>query len=198
MDVNLIMFKENGQRKDFPMRGKTFVIGRREDCDLRIPLPSVSRKHCKFSRGDVGLELKDLASSNGTFVNNQRIQETILKAGDRVVIGPVVFVCQIDGDPPDPKPVKTKLIKKAPAPAPQDAPPVEPTPAIPAPRRAAASHAPDAAKQLGMPAGEELDPIAALEALAGAVSGEEQTIDVEPLPLDDDEDVQFPPPKKGK
>jgi len=113
MDVNLIMFKENGQRKDFPIKGKSCVVGRREDCDLRIPLPAISRRHCKFVKGDVGLELKDLASSNGTFVNNQRVQETILKAGDRVVIGPVVFVVQIDGDPAGLLPVELDVAPAA-------------------------------------------------------------------------------------
>ncbi len=197
MDVNLIMFKENGQRKDFPMRGKSFTIGRREDCDLRIPLPSVSRKHCKFVRGDTGLELKDLASSNGTFVNNQRVQETILKAGDRVVVGPVVFVVQIDGDPPEPKSVKTRLTKVAPAPsqgvvtpdavdgdeegeevvveAIEDEQPFQPS-------------APPPRKQLGMSDDEELDPIAALEALAGAADEDDQTVDVEPPASLEDED----------
>lgn len=180
MDVNLIMFKENGQRKDFPMRGKTFTIGRREDCELRIPLPSVSRKHCKLVRGDSGLELKDLASSNGTFVNNQRVQETILKAGDRVVVGPVVFIVQIDGDPPEPKPVKTRLTKVAPAPTPAV---VTPDAVHPSP-----SAAPGPARELGGESGEEVDPIAALEALAGAIGGDDQTVDVEPVDSDDDEE----------
>ena len=146
MDVNLIMFKENGQRKDFPMKGASCVVGRREDCDLRVPLPAVSRKHCKFLRDDKGVNVRDLASSNGTFVNNQRVQEKPLKAGDRIMIGPVVFVVQIDGNPADPKPVKTRLGKT--------------------PARPGAPPAP--AKPLGTSGGEDIDPIAALEALAGA------------------------------
>jgi pSer/pThr/pTyr-binding forkhead associated (FHA) protein len=208
MDVNLIMFKENGQRKDFPMRGNTFVIGRREDCDLRIPLPSISRKHCKFIRGDTGLELKDLASSNGTFVNNQRVQETILKAGDRVVVGPVVFVCQIDGDPADPKPVKTKLTRKpgaapaaqqaapTPAAAPQAAPPPVQPAAPPQPAAEVESADSPSESQLGMQPGEELDPIAALEALAGAVGSDDATVDVEPSEDDEDEQQKWPPPQQ--
>ncbi|MDD4890050.1 MAG: FHA domain-containing protein [Phycisphaerae bacterium] len=178
MDVNLIMFKENGQRKDFPLKGKACVVGRRDDCDLRIPLPAISRRHCKFLRGENGVELKDLASSNGTFVNNQRVQETILKAGDRVVVGPVVFIIQIDGDPADPKPVRTRLTKAAPPPKAGVVTP-DRVAARPAARPAAAL--PPQPLELGMPAGEELDPIAALEALAGAVNAEDPTIDVEPV-----------------
>jgi len=179
MDVNLIMFKENGQRKDFPVRSKSCVVGRREDCDLRVPLSAISRRHCKFTKGESGLELKDLASNNGTFVNNQRVQETILKAGDRVVVGPVVFIVQIDGDPTQPKPVRTRLTKAAPPPRPGV---VTPDAVAPA----------DIGKELGMPAGEELDPIAALEALAGAAGeGDEPTIDIQPF-----DDENKPPPKK--
>lgn len=180
MDVNLIMFKENGSRKDFPLKGKSAVVGRRDDCDLRVPLPAISRRHCKFIRGENGLELKDLASSNGTFVNNQRVQETILKAGDRVVVGPVVFIIQIDGDPADPRPVRTRLTKAAPPPKAGVV-----TPDRVAAHPAAAPQPPplpmNDARELGMPPGQELDPIAALEALAGAVGTEEPTIDVEIL-----------------
>jgi pSer/pThr/pTyr-binding forkhead associated (FHA) protein len=181
MDVNLVMFKENGQRKEFPVKSKSCVVGRREDCDLRIPLPAISRRHCKFIKGDLGLELKDLASSNGTFVNNQRIQETILKAGDRVVVGPVVFIIQIDGDPADPKPVRTRLTKSAPPPKGGVVTPDK----VAGGKAAPSSKAPaafDPSKELGIPdgAGDELDPIAALEALAGAVGdAEAPTVDVD-------------------
>jgi pSer/pThr/pTyr-binding forkhead associated (FHA) protein len=196
MDVNLIMFLENGKRKDFPVKGKTAVVGRRDDCELRIPLQAVSRRHCKFIKGDLGLELKDLASSNGTFVNNQRVQETILKAGDRVVVGPVVFVVQIDGDPAEPKPVRTRLTKAPPP----------PRPGVVTPDRvgakaglgkaggkAPAPSGPDFSKELGMPSGAELDPIAALEALAGGASSDAGTIDIELL-----EDEPKKPPQKRK
>lgn len=111
MDVKLIMFKSDGQRKDFPIINPTTVIGRGENCDLRVPLLNVSRRHCELSlTGDV-VKIKDMASSNGTFVNNKRVNETILNPGDRLVVGPVVFTLQINGQPEDIKPVKTKGAK---------------------------------------------------------------------------------------
>jgi pSer/pThr/pTyr-binding forkhead associated (FHA) protein len=77
------------------------VIGRREDCDLRIPLGEVSRKHCRLIKdGDV-VRLEDLGSSNGTYHNGQRVQEAVLTPGDNVQVGPVTFVVQIDGLPAD-------------------------------------------------------------------------------------------------
>ncbi|OPX23812.1 MAG: hypothetical protein B1H04_03305 [Planctomycetales bacterium 4484_123] len=108
MDVKLVMYKRDGRRKDFRIHKPKTVLGRAEDCDLRIPLLSVSRKHCELILGDDELRVRDLASSNGTFVNSRRITETALKPGDRLVIGPVVFTVQIDGVPEQIAPVRTK------------------------------------------------------------------------------------------
>jgi len=109
MEVKLIMFKNDGQRKDFPVTGPTISIGRGEDCDLRMPRLSVSRRHCELSLTDQEIKVRDLGSSNGTYLNNNRIsEETGLKAGDRLAVGPVVFAVQIDGQPEEIQPVKTK------------------------------------------------------------------------------------------
>jgi pSer/pThr/pTyr-binding forkhead associated (FHA) protein len=109
MDATLVYFKDNGERKDFNLKPGRTTIGRKENCNYRIPLSSVSREHCQFDLTDKGLLLRDLNSSNGTYVNNKRIAEAKLRPGDHVVIGPVVFTVQIDGFPPDPKPVKVRL-----------------------------------------------------------------------------------------
>jgi len=149
MDVKLVMFKEDGQRKDFALSGEVTTIGRKEDCELRVPVADVSRKHAQITVGPDGVVLKDLGSSNGTFVNNKRVTELTLKAGDRVVVGPVVFTVQIDGQPADVRPVKTRLTPK------QD------------------QGAGGGAAQPQAEPGGEIDPISALEALAGE-SGEEE------------------------
>ncbi len=108
MDVKLVMFKSNGQRKDFPISLGQTVIGRGENCDLRVPIANVSRRHCELTVTDNSVFAKDLASSNGTYVNNKRINESSLKGGDRIVLGPVVFTVQIDGVPEEIQPVKTR------------------------------------------------------------------------------------------
>ena len=48
MDVNLVLFKKDGSQETFPMPSSITVIGRRDDCDLRIPLADVSRRHCEL------------------------------------------------------------------------------------------------------------------------------------------------------
>lgn len=95
------MFRSDGDRRSFSLTRDITVIGRREDCDLRIPLGEVSRKHCRLVRDGDSLRLEDLGSSNGTYHNAQRVQEAILSPGDSIQVGPLVFVLQIDGVPPD-------------------------------------------------------------------------------------------------
>ena len=113
MDVKLVVFKPSGQRKDFPLPSQRTVIGRGEDCELQVPLANVSRRHCELTLEGDELKVTDLGSSNGTFVNNEQVNEQVLSAGDRVVVGPVAFTIQIDGEPEDIKPVKTRGQKMA-------------------------------------------------------------------------------------
>ena len=109
MDINLVMFKGDGTRRDFPVVKPRTVIGRTNSCDLRIPVPDVSRKHCELVLEDDELVLRDLESSNGTFCNDKRVQEIELEPGDNVMVGPVKFVVQIDGEPAEVTTVPTVL-----------------------------------------------------------------------------------------
>jgi len=43
MDVSLVMFKADGSRRDFPLKNAKTVVGRKNTCDLRVPLNAVSR-----------------------------------------------------------------------------------------------------------------------------------------------------------
>jgi pSer/pThr/pTyr-binding forkhead associated (FHA) protein len=52
----------------------------------------VSRLHCRLTAGAATLEVVDLESTNGTFVNGQRVTEASLKEGDRLGVGRVEFV----------------------------------------------------------------------------------------------------------
>jgi pSer/pThr/pTyr-binding forkhead associated (FHA) protein len=100
MDVVLVMFKDD-ERREFALSSKRTILGRRPDCDLRIPTRDVSRRHCEIGPGEKRSELvvRDLGSSNGTYVNDKRIAETTLKPGDRLTVGPVTFVVRINGEP---------------------------------------------------------------------------------------------------
>lgn len=78
----------------------TVLVGRGKDCGVVLPDVSVSRIHAKFARQPDGrVVLEDLRSSNGTFVNDRRIEQTDLTHGDRVRFGTVAFAYQVEGAP---------------------------------------------------------------------------------------------------
>jgi pSer/pThr/pTyr-binding forkhead associated (FHA) protein len=99
MNVNLVLFKKNGLTRTFPLPDDVTVIGRRQECDLCIPLTVISRRHCELSRDQDVLRVRDLGSKNGTYVNGQKVPEASLKPGDTLRIGPVSFGIQIDNEP---------------------------------------------------------------------------------------------------
>jgi len=99
MTAALIHFGKDGQRKDIELKSGIVILGRRPDCDVRIPLSIVSRKHCRIIHNDNELTIKDLGSANGTLLNNEPITESPLSAGDLLSIGPIKFIVQIDGRP---------------------------------------------------------------------------------------------------
>jgi ABC-type multidrug transport system ATPase subunit len=69
------------------------IIGRLPECDLEITSPLVSREHAKLYCGPVGVEIEDLRSTNGTFVNGRRLNGRVrLKQGDRVAIASFAFL----------------------------------------------------------------------------------------------------------
>jgi predicted component of type VI protein secretion system len=101
MQVVLVMFTSEGQRRSFSLPKSTTIIGRREDCDVRIPLGEVSRKHCRLTADGDELRVEDMGSSNGTFLNGVRVQEAAIQPGDSLQIGPIAFAVQINGVPAD-------------------------------------------------------------------------------------------------
>ena len=65
-------------------------IGRHDDCVIRIKSSQVSRRHCEIFEVANELTIRDLGSSNGTFVNGKRVSgQQGLKAGDELTVGAV-------------------------------------------------------------------------------------------------------------
>ena len=78
--------KHKGKRLSIP--SKDMVVGRDDDCELRIASSLVSRKHCVLKSSPEGISVTDLASQNGTFVNDIPITEpTLMREGDVLRIG---------------------------------------------------------------------------------------------------------------
>ena len=74
----------------FPIEG-TNVIGRDPHCDIVVGGAHVSRRHAEFSVRSNQLWVKDLGSSNGTFVNGKKFDETALQNGDEVKFDAMIF-----------------------------------------------------------------------------------------------------------
>ncbi|HEV3299862.1 MAG TPA: FHA domain-containing protein [Planctomycetaceae bacterium] len=78
--------------KIIPLATRKFLIGREQDCHLRPNSELVSRHHCALWVDDFSVRVRDLGSTNGTFVNNQRVRgELVLGAGDHIRVGKLDF-----------------------------------------------------------------------------------------------------------
>jgi pSer/pThr/pTyr-binding forkhead associated (FHA) protein len=99
------------------------AIGRHSSCEFVLRKDDVSRRHAEvfFRNGD--FRLRDLGSTNGTFLNGQQVEDSSpLSAGDKIEIGSSIIVfCQVDGDvgmvDDDPNPAKTMIAERTPPPA---------------------------------------------------------------------------------
>lgn len=67
--------------------GRPLRVGRDPGCELVLHDPRASRVHCQLSWDGTQCVLRDLGSSNGTLVNEQPVQEAILRPGDQIVVG---------------------------------------------------------------------------------------------------------------
>ena len=96
--------------KSFPIEGSQ-TIGRSKECDICLNVVHLSRRHAKITVKDTHLQLEDLKSSNGTFLNGRRIESAQIKSGDEIgfdtlkfsVIGPATSLekTQIRQEPVD-------------------------------------------------------------------------------------------------
>jgi pSer/pThr/pTyr-binding forkhead associated (FHA) protein len=76
------------QGGEFPLtENKEIVVGRSSELDMVLVEDMVSRRHARIACGSQQIVIEDLGSTNGTFVNGEKIKRATLKEGDRVLIG---------------------------------------------------------------------------------------------------------------
>jgi len=87
------------QGGEFPLRmDREIIIGRSSDLDMVLVEDMVSRKHAKISTQAGQITIQDLGSTNGTFVNGEKIKRVRLKEGDRILIGTsIIKLVAVDG-----------------------------------------------------------------------------------------------------
>lgn len=89
--LTLINNQSSDPAKVFELIKSEIVIGRDEGVDVVIPTPAVSRRHAKLSMEGNGYVIEDLGSSNGTFVNGERLRaRKALNAGDEIKLGQAI------------------------------------------------------------------------------------------------------------
>ncbi len=99
MQAFLVRVTSDGNAQPVPLSHERTVIGRLDDCQIRIRSAKISRHHCEVLNDGQTLTVRDLGSSNGTYLNQDKVTESTLAAGDLIAIGSLVFLVQIDGQP---------------------------------------------------------------------------------------------------
>lgn len=126
MATRLVPFK-SGAVPAIAVQRPVVLVGRHPECDVRIDLPKISRRHCCLALAYDRVVIRDLGSRNGLRVNGMVVEESLLRPGDTVAIGPLLYRVE-DPDAP----AQPALIASArPGRSPQDPPAKPPTPAQP-------------------------------------------------------------------
>jgi hypothetical protein len=89
------------QGGEFPLEeSQQVIIGRSSDLDMVLVEEMVSRRHARIGLRDGVVTIEDLGSTNGTFVNGEKIERAVLREGDRVLIGTSILRLVTPGPPP--------------------------------------------------------------------------------------------------
>lgn len=96
------------QGGEFPLgEQQEIVVGRSSDLDMVLVEDMVSRKHARIACSGQQIVIEDLGSTNGTFVNGEKIKRTMLKEGDRVLIG--TSILKVVSTDPSAPPVRRRM-----------------------------------------------------------------------------------------
>ena len=85
--ARLLLMRKNSAAKQVELSGERTLIGRSASNDIQIDHPKVSRHHAELRVEDGAIWLIDLASSNGTLVNDRFVKHKALQHGDMIRIG---------------------------------------------------------------------------------------------------------------
>ena len=91
LDACLVVIYGLDLGKRYKLDQPTTVIGRSSKCHIFVDQESISRNHAKLMNKGKSVVVKDLGSTNGTYVNDKVIDEAILKDGDLIKIGRTIF-----------------------------------------------------------------------------------------------------------
>jgi len=90
MQAKLTVIGGKANRKELSLNIPV-IVGRSREVGLTIAHPMVSRQHCEIFEADGALRIRDLGSTNGTFVGGKKVPEAVLRPHDQFSIGPLTF-----------------------------------------------------------------------------------------------------------
>jgi hypothetical protein len=131
--AKLVILNQGMTGRSFELNAERTTVGRVEDNTFQITDPSVSSHHAEILLQGTEIRVRDLNSTNGTFLNGDRITEVVLKPGQMLRFGQVELKID-DGQPVTAPPAPAPVLASAPSPAPAPASakkPVEGTMVIP-------------------------------------------------------------------
>ena len=97
--------------QSFELReGSTLLVGRAASSDIPIFDPTISRRHAQLCSTSAGVEVSDLGSSNGTFVNGARVDSATVVVGDELTFGKVPFRVIVQEAAPPPQDERTRAV----------------------------------------------------------------------------------------
>jgi pSer/pThr/pTyr-binding forkhead associated (FHA) protein len=85
----ILLVSLNGRTSSYPITKPETLLGRSESNDIPLAEQTVTGKHAVIRLENKTLTIEDLGSTNGTFVNGERIRSQVIKHGDRIKLGQV-------------------------------------------------------------------------------------------------------------
>ena len=89
--AHLVITQGEGVGRQVNMKDTPLIVGRSSDCDMRLLNRAVSRLHCRVWKDATGFWLRDLNSTNKTYLNDRSVVEARLKDGDFITVGGTVM-----------------------------------------------------------------------------------------------------------
>jgi hypothetical protein len=87
-----------------PLNRPVLLVGRHPECDVRIDMPQISRRHCSLVLANDRATIRDLGSRHGVRVNGRLVEEARLFPGDEVAIGHLLYRFEDQAPAPAPAP----------------------------------------------------------------------------------------------
>src|SRR6516162_1080474 len=108
--VKLVLLSAGMTGRTQELKVDKVTIGRVEDNTFQIAEPSVSSHHCEVLMRGADVVIHDLDSTNGTFINGEKITEKVLKIGEILRLGQIEMRLEGDAPPPPSKKVDQTMV----------------------------------------------------------------------------------------